>query len=406
MSEYVVEVDRVWKRFHRGEFFDSLRDFVPKMTRRLLKRPSAADKAAEDHSNDFYALRDVSFAVKRGQPVGIIGPNGAGKSTLLKVLTRILKPNRGSVSVRGRLGALIEVAAGFHPDLTGMENIYLNGAILGIRRREIQTKLESIIGFAGLEPFMDTPVKRYSSGMQAKLGFSIAAHLDPDVLLIDEVLSVGDAAFRSRCLDHMHKMARSDVSVLFISHNLEQVRQLCQRCLVLDRGQLLFDGDVDTACQRYFEVLKQTGAKKKAHDEAEGGTLCGMTLVDTTDGTTASYGEEASLEISYELDVSFERVGISVNFFTPAGEFITSVSTLSDDTSLPATAGRHRVAVTIDSLPFAGGQYYCSVQLLDVANARTLDLHDMRYPLNISGPAMNEGFVCLKRKWKARAASV
>ena len=197
MGDPAIVVDRVWKKFRRGERLDSLRDLVPSVMRALL----SGDARRPLHATEFWALRDVSFRVDPGEALGIIGPNGAGKSTMLKLISRIMKPTCGHVSVRGRIGALIEVAAAFHPDLTGRENIYLQGAVLGMRRAEVTRKLEAIIEFAGVGDFIDTPVKRYSSGMHARLGFSVAAHMDPDVLLIDEVLSVGDMAFQQKCVD-------------------------------------------------------------------------------------------------------------------------------------------------------------------------------------------------------------
>ena len=192
-----VQVDHVWKKFRRGELHDSLRDLIPAVARRLLGRGPRSDALLE---REFWALKDVSFEVQRGQSLGIIGPNGAGKSTMLKLLSRIIRPTRGDYHVHGRLSALIEVGAGFHQDLTGRENIYLNGTILGMSKKEIRAKEERIIDFAGIEEFIETPVKRYSSGMMARLGFAIAAHLEPDVLLVDEILSVGDAKFRHKCI--------------------------------------------------------------------------------------------------------------------------------------------------------------------------------------------------------------
>src|SRR5579862_2960140 len=195
-----IEFDQVWKKFARGELHDSLRDLVPATVRRLAGRGPARDELSGE---EFWAVRDVSFEVRPGEALGILGPNGAGKSTILKLLTRILVPTRGHCAVAGRAGALIEVAAGFHPDLTGRENVFLQGAIMGMRRGEIAARFDEIVDFAGVEAFIDTPVKRYSSGMNARLGFAIAAHLNPDVLLIDEVLSVGDLAFQEKCQARM-----------------------------------------------------------------------------------------------------------------------------------------------------------------------------------------------------------
>jgi lipopolysaccharide transport system ATP-binding protein len=225
-----IAVDGVWKKFHRGERHDSLRDLIPAAARRLVGR---GPNQAERGEGDFWALRDVSFRVEPGEALGIIGPNGAGKSTVLKLLSGILRPTRGAMAVRGRVAAMIEVAAGFHPDLTGRENVFLQGAIMGLRRREVGERLEQIVEFAGIAPFIDTPVKRYSTGMNARLGFAIAAHLDPDVLLIDEVLSVGDMAFQEKCVARMKAFKQNGVAIVFVSHNLQAVANLCEQAIYL-----------------------------------------------------------------------------------------------------------------------------------------------------------------------------
>jgi lipopolysaccharide transport system ATP-binding protein len=227
-----IVFDGVWKKFRRGERHDALRDLIPSAVGRVFRRGGRGPL----EEREFWATRDVSFAVHPGEALGIIGPNGAGKSTILKILTRILRPNRGEYQVRGRIGALIEVAAGFHPDLTGRENIWLQGAIMGMKRAEIARRLDAIIDFAGVRAHVDTPVKRYSSGLHARLGFSIAAHLDPDVLVIDEVLAVGDLAFQDRCLERMQEFRRDGSAIVFVSHNLSAVASLCDRVLVLAEG--------------------------------------------------------------------------------------------------------------------------------------------------------------------------
>ena len=227
----VVVFDHVWKKFERGEVHTSLRDLIPSVARRVFGR---RDQTLEDlRQQEFWAVRDVSFEVERGRAVGIIGPNGAGKSTTLKLLTRILRPTRGQCTIRGRVGALIEVAAGFHPDLTGRENVFLQGAIMGMARAEVKRKLDAIVDFSGLHAFIDTPVKRYSSGMNARLGFSIAANLDPDALVIDEVLAVGDMAFQQRCITRMQEFKRDGVAIVFVSHNLQAVASLCDEAVFM-----------------------------------------------------------------------------------------------------------------------------------------------------------------------------
>jgi lipopolysaccharide transport system ATP-binding protein len=234
MSEPAVVFDRVWKKFRRGERHDNLRDAVTELAMRPFRR--RAD-AATLKAQEFWALQDVSFEVQPGEAIGIIGPNGAGKSTALKLLTRILKPTLGTSRVRGRVGALIEIAAGFHPDLTGRENLYLQGAILGMTRGEVARKLDDMVEFSGIGDFIDTPVKRYSSGMNARLGFAVAAHVDPDVLLIDEVLAVGDFAFQQKCYARLQEFRRSGAAIVFVSHNMQAIVSLCDKALLLRPGR-------------------------------------------------------------------------------------------------------------------------------------------------------------------------
>jgi lipopolysaccharide transport system ATP-binding protein len=205
-----------------------------------------------EQSSDLWALRDISFDIKRGEAVGIIGRNGAGKSTLLKLLSRITEPTSGRVELRGRVASLLEVGTGFHPELTGRENTYLNGAILGMRKREIDRKFDEIVAFAEIERLLDTPVKRYSSGMYVRLAFSVAAHLEPEILLVDEVLAVGDASFHKKCLGKMGNVAKEGQTVLFVSHNMVAVQTLCQRVLWLDRGELIAQGDVGSTVADYL----------------------------------------------------------------------------------------------------------------------------------------------------------
>ena len=231
-----IEVREVWKKFHRGELHDSLRDLVPDLARRLVGQAPRRDELAQD---DFWALRDISFEVTPGQAMGIIGPNGAGKSTMLKLLTKIMRPTRGSCSITGRVGALIEVAAGFHPDLTGRENVFLQGAIMGMLKVDIIRKFDEIVAFAGIAEFIDTPVKRYSSGMSARLGFAIAAHLDPEVLIVDEVLAVGDFSFQQRAFGRIETMVKSGIPVVVVSHQLDRVATLCTHGILLGRGAIV-----------------------------------------------------------------------------------------------------------------------------------------------------------------------
>jgi len=244
-----IEFAGVWKKFHYGEVHNRLRDAIPALARRLVGR---RDKSEGLWHGEFWALRDLNFSVTPGQALGIIGPNGAGKSTILKLLTHIMQPTHGTSTVRGRVGALIEVAAGFHPDLTGKENVFLQGAIMGMPRREISRRFDEIVAFSGVEAFIDTPVKRYSSGMQARLGFSVAAHLDPDVLVIDEVLAVGDASFQRKAFARVQELVRGEIPVVVVSHQLEAITTLCTKAMLLDRGRVVRAGTPDECILAYL----------------------------------------------------------------------------------------------------------------------------------------------------------
>ncbi|GAC1680517.1 MAG: hypothetical protein PVS2B2_18910 [Candidatus Acidiferrum sp.] len=255
MSDIAVGMRHVFKKFRKGELHDSLRDLIPAWTGRLL----GWNPVNSGVRRDFWALQDVSFEVHKGEAFGIVGANGAGKSTILKLISRIMEPTSGSVEISGRLSALIEVSAGFHPDLTGRDNIYLNGTILGMNRKEIAEKFDEIVEFSGLSEFLDTPVKRYSSGMYARLGFSVAAHVKPDVLIVDEVLSVGDYVFQQKCMERMREIIREGTTILFVSHNLKAVTELCERAMLLRQGKVAEIGSTDTVIRRYMNDALKPG---------------------------------------------------------------------------------------------------------------------------------------------------
>jgi lipopolysaccharide transport system ATP-binding protein len=268
MSDVVITVENLWKQYrygvlsHRALYkdlqswwarFRGKEDPNSRLERvRLTKNQELRIKNEEGEAPDrFWALRDVSFEVKRGEVLGIIGRNGAGKSTLLKIMSRVTTPTKGEVKIKGRVASLLEVGTGFHPELTGRENIFLNGAILGMTKNEIKKKFDEIVGFAEIEKFIDTPVKRYSSGMYVRLAFAVAAHLEPEILIIDEVLAVGDAQFQKKCLGKMGDVAKEGRTVLFVSHNMDAVRRLCDQTLILQQGSVSFSGYTDEAIHRY-----------------------------------------------------------------------------------------------------------------------------------------------------------
>lgn len=265
MSHPVIDVHNLSKEYHIGgpqktydRLGEQITDTLLAPFRRAGKLLRGQASGAAELDERFWALSDVSFSIRQGETVGIIGRNGAGKSTLLKILSQITEPSQGYADLYGRVGSLLEVGTGFHPELTGRENVFLNGAILGMHRHEITHKFDEIVAFAEIDKFIDTPVKHYSSGMYVRLAFSVAAHLEPEILLVDEVLAVGDAAFQKKCLGKMDDVAQQGRTVLFVSHNMSLMQTLCQRGLFLENGQLIMDGPIDTAVAAYLQALEQS----------------------------------------------------------------------------------------------------------------------------------------------------
>jgi lipopolysaccharide transport system ATP-binding protein len=298
-----IEVTDLSKKYQIGKMQDAyatLRDTVAHGTRRIIRREHAPPK------EEIWALKDVSFSVEQGEVLGVIGKNGAGKSTLLKILTRITTPTEGQAVIRGRVGSLLEVGTGFHPELTGRENVFLNGSVLGMTRKEIRRKLDDIVDFSGVEKFLDTPVKRYSSGMYVRLAFSIAAHFEPEVLLVDEVLAVGDAEFQRRCLGRMEDLSREGRTVVFVSHNMQVLARLCDRALLLERGEVTQDGPSEAVVAHYLQAVTGTGSRRvwPDLDGAPGGKWARLREARVVDGA----GDVASA-----IDVR-RPVGIEIAF--------------------------------------------------------------------------------------------
>ena len=286
-----------------------------------------------NHSQEFWALRDVSFTVERGEALGIIGLNGAGKSTILKLLYNITTPSKGEIRICGKLSALIEVSSGFHPELTGRENVYLNGSLLGMTRREIRNKLDSIVDFSGVGGFIDSPVKRYSSGMYLRLGFSIAAHLDPDILLLDEVLAVGDAAFQAKCIKRIAQLRKEGTTIVFVSHNLGAVESLCDRTLLIKEGQIYKSGATHEVIAAYEDLLLRLSPKGRAA-RAESSTSAAAEIVsvkvfDSEGHHTTMFATGDAMSIRVELNVHrrIEDAVVEVYFNSVFGNLHTHFST-------------------------------------------------------------------------------
>jgi lipopolysaccharide transport system ATP-binding protein len=314
------------KSYRIGEYhggYDTLRESIMRATKRL------AGHHHRSHHHMIWALDDVSFDVEEGTALGVVGRNGAGKSTLLKVLTRITTPTKGRAEIRGRVGSLLEVGTGFHPELTGRENVYMNGSILGMRQREITQKLPDIVDFAGIETFMDTPVKRYSSGMYVRLAFSVAAHFEPEIMLVDEVLAVGDAEFQKRCLGRMEDFGQSGRTVLFVSHNMQAISQLCDRALHLDGGRIVNDGPASDVVARYLQTVGATGSEIVWEDPATApgspyGRLRSVRVV-LSDGSTASavdVRDMVGIEIAFTVEVPGEPITPKIKLVDGRGDVV------------------------------------------------------------------------------------
>jgi ABC-type polysaccharide/polyol phosphate transport system ATPase subunit len=307
MADIALEADHIWKKFKKGELYDSLRDVIPAIFGNLvrgLKRTTLEEK-------EFWALHDVSFQIPRGEAMGIIGPNGAGKSTMLKLLSGIMQPTKGRLTVNGKLSALIEVGAGFHPDLTGRENVYLNGSILGMTKADINGKFDEIVEFSGLSEFIDTPVKRYSSGMYARLGFSVAAHVDPEILLVDEVLSVGDWAFQNKCMRKMTSVIAGGATVIFVSHNLRAVSSLCQKAVLLDHGKVVTSGESENVVRHYLESAKESIDEEEAGDVS----ISKVTLKrGDKPGLQFQSGEKAQIDVEVTSKIACQNMNVEIGF--------------------------------------------------------------------------------------------
>jgi lipopolysaccharide transport system ATP-binding protein len=352
MSEIAIRVDRMSKQFRIGvrqEKYRTLRDTITRTASAPLRLFQRAAKKAEREASAIWALRDITFDVPRGEVVGVIGRNGAGKSTLLKILSRITEPTEGFAEIHGRVGSLLEVGTGFHPELTGRENIFLNGAILGMRRTEIERQFDEIVSFAEVEKFVDTAVKHYSSGMYLRLAFAVAAHMDPEILMVDEVLAVGDAAFQRKCIGKMGEIATQGRTVFFVSHNLGAVKELCTSSLVLSGGKLEFQGSVSEGIGRYSRA-------GDAESEVFRGT--GWRTVDILAGTKG-----LTCEIGPEDPVTV-RARLELGEVFPSGQIIFLIDNALGDTvvhqktrfsELPV--GSHHITASTPPLPLSPGVY-------------------------------------------------
>ncbi|HET6361461.1 MAG TPA: ABC transporter ATP-binding protein [Gemmatimonadota bacterium] len=394
-GDIAIEVEGLAKRYRLGveaKQHDTLVGTVgswitaPVHNYRRLRRLS---RFSNDEASDvLWALRDVSFRVKRGEVVGVIGGNGAGKSTLLKILSSITDPTAGRARLNGRVASLLEVGIGFHQELTGRENVYLNGTILGMRKFEIDRKYEEIVEFAGIEKFMDTPVKRFSSGMGVRLAFAVAAHLEPEILLVDEVLAVGDAAFQEKCLRKMDSIVHGGRTILFVSHDMKAIQQLCPRVIVLENGRKRVDGDAATAIHEYLSeaMEKQEGVPLAVRDRerphyGEHLRVRSVGMYDSTgrESATLRLGEAFSIEVEFDCLEELSRVSVNVGIDTEDGIELVSAVSEEDGKLYRCPSGDVLVVrATFDDLALNVGAYHVRV------GART-----MKFPLDFVRDALS-----------------
>ncbi len=375
----IIEVENLGKRYRLGKIgAGSLRNEIENAVMRLR------GELVKEDERDFWALRDISFTVNEGEVLGIIGRNGAGKSTLLKLLSRITEPTEGRAILRGRVASLLEVGTGFHPELSGRENIYLNGAIMGMNRAEVARKFDEIVEFSGTEKFIDTPVKRYSSGMRVRLGFAVAAHLEPEILIIDEVLAVGDAEFQKRCLGKMGEVARAGRTILFVSHQMPMVQRLCHRALLLKEGGVEQEGEVDEIVELYFREqgvkqgppVQQLSAYPRTKPEYRGLTVAVLEGTNSPSTSKVAMGGEFRLRVEFDSPREMQNAKVGMIVENAAGLRLFSLTSKILDTDNRRLAGRRgRVWFSIDDFPLLHGEYWVTLSLSD-AQMGKLDVCD------------------------------
>jgi len=393
-----LKFDRVSKRYRvqQASDDDGSRNPLMRKLQSLRRRKS-----------DFWAVHDVSFEVKRGEALGIIGHNGAGKSTILKLLSNITTPTSGEIMINGRLSALIEVGSGFHPELTGRENIYLNGSILGMTRRHIAERLDSIVEFAGIKQFLDTPVKRYSSGMYVRLGFSIAAHLDPDILLLDEVLAVGDAAFQDKCLQRIAEMRDAGITIVFISHDLGAVERLCDRVLLMQKGEIVASGGAREIVQQYQSIaatFKSAASSPNAQlaNQEKKAEVRGLTFHDPAGQETAVVhtGDPFTARLEFYSHAHLEDVVFELFFYSADGEQQCQFTTEISGERINLVPGRGLLEFDGPGLGLLPGMYYTDVVIKERSTPKFYDWTQYNFTaLRVDPGLMVRGKFYLPHAW-------
>ena len=399
----VIRVEGLGKKYALGQKKESskyttLRDVVANGARNLTSRSKrfiSRGKQPSQMSDDFWALKDVSFEIEQGDRVGIIGRNGAGKSTLLKILSRITEPTEGRVAIKGRVASLLEVGTGFHPELTGRENIYLNGAILGMTKSEIKRKFDEIVAFAEVEKFLDTPVKRYSSGMYVRLAFAVAAHLEPEILVVDEVLAVGDSAFQKKCLGKMEEVGREGRTVLFVSHNIAAIQSLCKTGIVLDSGQLEGVYNVSEAIYNYSELL---GRNPSNLNRLRGVKVLKMRINPRTIGKNITPDAPLVVDVEFFTEKSLTDCYLNLVVENSESEFLIHSRTDFYGEKPSFAPGLHTVTVEIPRISLRAGVYTAWFRLYVNGEEATEIADSERLMLEIEGESVG-GIVDVPCSW-------
>jgi lipopolysaccharide transport system ATP-binding protein len=367
MSDTVISVENLGKKYIIGhekqERYTALRDVIANGAKSLLK-PFQRGKSEEGDpsSEEFWALKDVSFEIKQGDRVGIIGRNGAGKSTLLKILSRITEPTEGRIRIKGRVASLLEVGTGFHPELTGRENIFLNGAILGMGKAEIARKFDEIVAFAEVERFLDTPVKRYSSGMYVRLAFAVAAHLEPEILIVDEVLAVGDAQFQKKCLGKMQEVGKEGRTVLFVSHNMAAISQLCDSAVMLRQGHILVHSDTDAVVRQYLATSSKSQSELKVN--RYGVQIIEIGIYDAKDEFRTDapiFNREYKLKLILNSETPITHSGVVIKIYDDLGILISSICSPEEGLDVFTLHNTIEITFLLPSLQLLPGNYTASV---------------------------------------------
>jgi len=400
----VISVENLGKSYRlnrrsQRQSYVALRDVISDKFRGLIRQRKSSDQSSI--WEDFWALKQVSFEVKEGEVVGVIGRNGAGKSTLLKVLSRITEPNRGKVRIRGRVASLLEVGTGFHPELTGRENIYLNGAILGMRRAEISAKFDEMVAFAEVDKFLDTPVKRYSSGMYVRLAFAVAAHLEPEILIVDEVLAVGDAQFQKKCLGKMQDVARGGRTVLFVSHQMSAIQNLCSRAIFFRTGTVARDGDVHSVVRAYLQegVATDRFVREEKDGPVSGPKITTAVLLSNEGAETDPSDGTIYLQISIRSPQS-RRLALDIRWHDALGSAIGfgSLGTLNENQMLDLRVGINEFTVAFSTRHLANGSYGLSLDL-SVPFVELLDRVENCLSFDLEQCASGLGSRAVEQKW-------